>query len=167
MAKNISFIAERLNADETTIILFNCRVSSQLIDATAVKNTIAAAVRRWGKESPESKAPLEYTGGDFNFGDLAVADISNGTDLCVILENAGIFDIEAQIISGESSFSLDTNLNDDPNALSEVDLLHEEVREWIQEQGLPVLSLDEIPLADFSESQMKQRDAFMKRFENL
>lgn len=110
MAKNITFTAERINEDETTIILFNCRVSSQLTDATAVKNTIAAAIKRWSEESIQSAPVLEYTGGDFNFGDLAIADISNGTDLCVILENAGIFEIEAQTISGEQGFSLDTNL---------------------------------------------------------
>ncbi len=53
------------------------------------------------------------------------------------------------------------------------DLLHEEIREWIEEQGFPANSLDELIYSDrmvnrfMSDKQREEAQEFMKRFEEL
>jgi hypothetical protein len=53
------------------------------------------------------------------------------------------------------------------------DLLHEEIREWIEEQGFPPNSLDELIYSDrmvksfMNEKQREEAQALMKRFEDL
>ena len=47
------------------------------------------------------------------------------------------------------------------------DKLHQEIRIWMQENNFPAISLDEVELNLFNEEQLKQRNEFLKRFENL
>ena len=53
------------------------------------------------------------------------------------------------------------------------DLLHEEIREWIEQQGFPANSLDELIYSDrmvkrfMSDKQREEANSFMKRFEEL
>lgn len=53
------------------------------------------------------------------------------------------------------------------------DLLHEEIREWIEEQGFPPNSLDELIYSDrmvksfMNEKQREEAQALIKRFEDL
>ena len=53
------------------------------------------------------------------------------------------------------------------------DLLHEEIREWIEEQGFPAHSLDELIYSDrmvkrfMSDKQREEAQSFMKKFEEL
>ena len=111
MAKDITFTAERINEDETTIILFNCNVSSQLKTVEEAKTAISTAVKKWTQESPTGKAVLEQNNGDFNFGDLAILAQDLSSDLPVFLNNAGIYEVNSQTLSGEVAFSLDENLS--------------------------------------------------------
>ena len=53
------------------------------------------------------------------------------------------------------------------------DLLHEEIREWIEEQGFPAQSLDELMYSDrmvkrfMSDKQREESTALMKKIEEL
>lgn len=111
MAKTVNFTAERINEDETTIILFKCKVSSQFASIQEVKTAISNAVKVWIQETAEGKKILEDNNGDFNFGDLALFGQRLACVLSVFLDRFGIYELETETISGLESFSLDENLS--------------------------------------------------------
>jgi len=47
------------------------------------------------------------------------------------------------------------------------DYLHNEINDWINENNLPMMSLDEIPIELFNEEQLKKRDYYLNKFFNL
>jgi len=110
MAKNITFTANRINEDETTLIVFNIRVSSSLKTLQDVQGAISTALRQWVHSSKEAASHLKHVGSIINFGDLVLLDDSNGTDLCALLEVNGIFEIKHQTIFDTFCVDLDADL---------------------------------------------------------
>jgi len=104
MKRTVYYIARRISSDESTIAIITCTMVSDGDAETAIKK----AVKVWAT-TKASTTTLNYTGGDFNYGDLA---IESSSELVTCLKNVGITNLVVQVISLDGdTHNFDTNLN--------------------------------------------------------
>jgi hypothetical protein len=109
MAHNIQFTATRKEEHNIIVIVFDCRVSSQLLDAQSVIDSIKKSITEWIYETEEGKKEWADSVEDFNFADFALQNFSYG-ELAERLVRNNVFGIKTSSLHDALDVSLDTVL---------------------------------------------------------
>ena len=102
------FIARRQNSDETITLVMTVSNVEKLADITFLKQ-LKQAINTYITYNENGRKVLEYSGGDFNFGDLAV--IAEDSSFINIAAKYRLFDFKVELIqNNQDDFNFDTNL---------------------------------------------------------
>jgi hypothetical protein len=105
------FIAKRQNSDETVTAILTCSDKTNFSSPKDFLDRLKKGVSDWIRTTESGKSAWNYSGGDFNFGDLA----SNSEDsfLLTCLSKHGISSFEISLVTNvEEDFNFDTVLAD-------------------------------------------------------
>jgi hypothetical protein len=102
------FIARRHNEDETITLIMTVS-NKEKMHANEFLKSLKQAVNTFTTYHEEGKKMLEYSDGDFNFGDLAV--VADSPLFLRIASKYRLFDLEIVLVqNNQDDFDFDTNL---------------------------------------------------------